>query len=405
MDVATLDDGTFADRTVGLRVDLNSPVDHTGTPVDDSRFVAHLETIEELRDRGAAVVVLAHQGRPGRDDFTALSAHASHLGSLLDTDVEYVDTVCSREAREAIRTLDPGELLCLENMRFASEELLDLDPTDPASTHLVDRLSRVLDCYVNDAFAVAHRAQASVVGFPAQLPSFAGRLMEHEISVLGELDATPRPRVALLAGAKVDDALRVARRLLAADLVERVYLGGLVANAMWLAIGPAPGSATARDLQAAGYGDCLDSAAALAEQFGDRIELPLDVVVPDGGDRRVVSVDSFPIADAPPRDVGPATIEAWGAALADAATVICNGPVGRVEDERFATGTAELFTAAARSSYAIAGGGDTSAALRQFDIDGFSHVSTGGGASVTLLSGSDLPGLEALEACSIDQPS
>lgn len=406
MDFSTLDDGRLTGHTVGLRLDINSPVDEDGQPADDSRFRAHLETIEELLGADAAVVVLAHQGRPGRDDFTSLAGHAAHLGELLDREVAFVDAVWSADARRAIEATEPGELLCLENLRFASEELLDLDPVDPSETHLVRQLSSVLDVYVNDAFAVAHRSQPSVVGFPSRLPSMAGRLMEQEMSLLGDLPSTPTPRVAMLAGAKVDDSLSILERLLSDGLVERVLVGGVVANVCLVAAGADPGNATERDIEEWGYETEVSVAADLLKRFGERIDLPDDVVVPTDTGRRVVETANFPIdADVAPRDIGPATIDRWRPVLREAGTVICNGPLGQFEDDRFADGTAELFEAAASATVSIAGGGDTSAALGRFGVDGFTHVSTGGGASMTLLSGRELPGIQALSACSIEPPT
>ena len=403
MAVSTLDEGDFASRTVGLRVDINSPVDADGSLLDDSRFCAHLETIEELTDREAAVVIMAHQGRPGREDFTSLEHHAAHLSELLDTEVEFVDSVFSSEARQKIAGLHAGELLCLENLRFASEELLTVDPEAGSKTHLVSRLSEVLDVYVNDAFAVAHRSQPSVVGFPKRLPSFAGRLMERELEVLGDLTVTPTPRAAILGGAKIDDSLAVLERLLSDDLVDFVLVGGLLANAFFVAGDTQPGEAIQADLEDWGYGDTIERARAAKARFGDQIIEPTDVVIPQGDTSTTVAVESFPL-EAPPRDIGPATIDRWQRVLEDVATIVCNGPVGQFEDDRFSTGTNRLFGAVAEAECAIAGGGDTSAALARFDIEGFDHVSTGGGAALTLLSGQELPGVEALESCTIELP-
>lgn len=405
MGVATLDDGDFASRTVGLRVDINSPVDDDTSLLDDSRFRAHLSTIDELLEQDAAVVILAHQGRPGRGDFTSLANHAEHLGELLDREVGFVDSIYSSESRRAISGLAPGEILCLENLRFSSEELLTVEPTEGASTHLVSRLSDVLDVYVNDAFAVSHRSQPSVVGFPDRLPSFAGRVLEREIEVLGDLTTAPSPRVALLGGAKIDDSLAVLERVLEDELVDHVLVGGLVANVFFVAEGPDPGEATRQDLENRGYGDTIDRARAAAQRFGDRIIMPRDVIAAVNDSSRAVALDSFPLDDgAVPRDLGPETISFHRSYLEDAATVICNGPVGQFEDERFAEGTASLFEAASQAEWAVAGGGDTSAALSRFDIEGFDHVSTGGGASLTLLSGRELPGIKALESCTIELP-
>ena len=402
MAVPTLDDGSFEDRTVGLRVDINSPVDDQGNLTDDSRFHAHLDSIEELLEYGASIVLLAHQGRPGQQDFTSLEGHAVHLSSLLSHDVAFVDAVFSGDARRAIGSLAPGDILCLENLRFASEELLSLDSTNPDQTHLVNRLSDELDCYVNDAFAVSHRSQPSIVGFPDRLPSFAGRLLAREKAILGDLPSTPKPRIAILAGAKVDDSLVILERLLREQLVDRVLVGGIVANVLFVAIGRNPGESTELDLEARDSISAIDYASTLYDQFGDRIVLPEDVVIPTDDGRAVIAVDDFPIEGVAPRDIGPQTIDHWRAIIDESSTVICNGPLGRFEDERFTDGTEEVFRAVSTVECSIAGGGDTSAAIERFGIDGFSHVSTGGGASLTLLSGKSLPGIEALTACNFE---
>ncbi|MFP4590516.1 MAG: phosphoglycerate kinase [Halobacteriales archaeon] len=406
MAVRTLDDLDPEGLAVGVRIDVNGPLDGRGRPVGTPRFEAHRATLEELLEGGARVALLAHQGRPGGDDFEPLAAHADRLCDLLGVEVGYVDAVCSHAARQAVRDLDDGEIACLENVRFYSEEPMQLAPERAAETHLVERLARVLDVYVNDAFAVAHRSQPSVVGFPRRLPSVAGRLLVREVEALGDLAATPTPRAAVLGGAKVDDSLDVLERFLGDDLADEVYVGGLVGNAFLVAAGADPGPATLADLDDRGLEPAVDAARRALERFGERIRVPVDVAVDRGDERREVAVEDFPLGgDGVPRDVGAATVERWRPRLADAGTVVVNGPLGLVEDPRFEAGTRAVFDAAAAADRSIAGGGDTATTIRRLGIDGFDHVSTGGGAAIALLSGARLPAIEALDACAIELPT
>ncbi len=405
MGVRTIDSLVIEGTTIGVRIDINSPMDASGSIADDARFAAHTETLHELIDGGGRVVILAHQGRPAGQGFTTLEEHATHLGALLDHEVTYVDSTFSSSARDAIEQLDDGGVLCLENTRFYSEEYMELDPSIAARTHLVDRLSEVLDVYVNDAFACSHRSQATIVGFPQLLPSFAGRVMEREMEILGNIEQTPTPRVAMLAGAKVSDSLRIIDSLLSRDIVDHVLVGGLVANTMFVAGTSHPGPDTVADVDERGYTDHLEQARELLTRFDDRIELPVDVAVERDGRRVEVSTGQFPLnAGEVPRDVGHRTIESWGSIIDDTGTIFVNGPVGRFEDERFGEGTHRLFSKVGYAEMSIAGGGDTAAATRYFGLDGFDHVSTGGGAALAMLSGEVLPGINALEACTIEQP-
>lgn len=406
MAIATLDDVDPAGLAVGVRIDVNGPLDEGESPTGDVRFRSHVETLSELLDGSAKVAIMAHQGRPGGDAFAPLAGHARRLGELLGREVGYVDAVCSSDARSAVSALEPGGAVCLENVRFFSEEPMEFAPERAGESAIVDRLAGVFDLYVNDAFAVSHRSQPSVVGFPERVASVAGRLLERELDALGDLPSTPTPRVAVLAGAKVDDSLRVLERFLREGLVRSVMVGGLVANAMFVAAGSTPGEATASDLEERGLGDTVSTARALLDRYGSRIRLPVDVAVERDGDRVEVDVEDFPLgAGEVPRDVGVDTVAEWRPALGDAGTVVVNGPVGMVEDHRFEAGTRAIFEAAGSAGYAVAGGGDTSTAIRRFGIDAFDHVSTGGGAAIELLSGRSLPGVEALDACDIDLPS
>ena len=397
--IRTLDDLEAAGSTIGVRVDINSPLTGDGQGLaDDARLRAHVGTLSELAERGARVVVLAHQGRPGGEEFGTTEPHASRLDDLLAAPVEYVDATFCSCARERVRETAPGEVVVLENTRFYSEEYMSFDPERAAGTHLVTGLAPVLDAYVNDAFAAAHRSQPSLVGFPVALPGFAGRVMERELEVLGDVRSTARPRVYVLGGAKADDSIAVAAEVLESGLADRVLTTGVVGNAFLQAEGVFLGEATRSvvdERAGAGHGEGLDRAADLLERFPGRIATPRDLAVRRDGRRTVVPVDEFPVEEQA-FDIGPATVEAYGEILAEAGTAVLNGPAGMYEDEDFAAGTRELFAAARAAGYTIVGGGDTAAALRSFGLEGFDHVSTGGGAALTLLTGGSLPAVEAL---------
>lgn len=395
MGIRTLDDLAVEGTTVGVRVDINSPLtDEDRKLADDARLRAHVGTLSELLQRDGRVAVLAHQGRPGDEDFTDLSSHADHLGSLLDAPVGYVDGTFSSDARERIRDLAPGEGLVLENTRFYSEEYMEFEPEGAAQTYLVDRLVPVLDAYVNDAFAAAHRSQPSLVGFPYRLPGYAGRVMGRELEVLGGVEESPTPRVYLLGGAKVPDSLDVVESVLERDLADAVLAGGVVGNAFLLAAGVNLGAASAA-VVAERSREAVTRAGDLLDEYGERIHLPRDVALERDGDRIELDIEELP-AESPAQDVGAKTISAYGDILADAGTAVLNGPVGVFEDERFAIGTKEVYDAATRADHSIVGGGDTAAALRRLEIEGFSHVSTGGGAALRMLAGERLPAVEAL---------
>ncbi|MFC7154377.1 phosphoglycerate kinase [Halomarina halobia] len=392
--IRTLDDLDAQGAAVGVRVDINSPIGADGTLDDDSRLRAHRETLAELADRGARVVVLAHQGRPGGDDFTTLESHAARLGDLLPASVEYVDATFSAAARERVEGLDDGTVLVLENTRFYSEEVLQFPPEDAAETHLVRGLAPVLDAYVNDAFAAAHRAQPSIVGFPVRLSGYAGRVMERELDALGNIGETPTPRVYCLGGAKVDDSIEVAASVLDSGLADAVLTSGVVGNSFLHVSGVDLGAESTRVVNDRA-GDRLAQAERLLSEYGDRLHLPVDVAVERDGERVEVAVADLPVEE-PAMDIGSATVDAYADVLEDAGTAILNGPAGVFEDDRFAAGTDGLFAAATAAEYTIVGGGDTAAAIRHLDLEGFDHVSTGGGAALAMLTGESLPAVEAL---------
>lgn len=390
----TLTDLDASGAAVGVRVDINSPIEGDGLS-DDARIRAHLDTLSELLGREARVVVLAHQGRPGGEAFRDLSAHATRLDELLEARVSYCDSTFSADARSRIEALAPGEALVLENTRFYAEEYMDFEPAAAAETILVSRLVPVLDAFVNDAFAAAHRSQPSLVGFPTQLPSYAGRVMERELEVLGDIEGSPTPRVYLLGGAKVDDSLHVARSVLERDLADTVLATGVVGNAFLLASGVrlgAPSASVVNERSAV----AVREAGALLDDHGTRIQLPRDLALDADGRRAETDIASLP-STAPAVDVGAKTIAHFADILENAGTAVLNGPAGVFEQEPFAVGTRELYRAGTRAGFSVVGGGDTAAALRALQISGFDHVSTGGGACLNMLTGDPLPAVTALE--------
>jgi phosphoglycerate kinase len=394
MSIATLDDLTVEGATVGVRVDINSPLDDAGRLADDARLRAHVGTLSELLDRGGRVAILAHQGRPGGDEFAGLTSHADRLAELLDHPITYSDATFSADARDAVASLDDGEAVLLENTRFYSEEYMEFPAEEAAETFLVERLSPVFDAYVNDAFAAAHRAQPSMIGFPLRVDSYAGRVMERELDVLGNIDETPTPRVYALGGAKIADALDVARSVLERGLADTILTSGMAGNAFLAASGveigePSRKAILDRDATA------IEQAEALLEEYGDAIRVPEDVAVDRDSERWEVDVSDLPV-EYPALDVGEATIAAYADVFETAGTAILNGPPGVFEEEQFATGTREVFGAATNAEYSIVGGGDTAAALRQLGIGGFDHVSTGGGAALRMLTDGDLPAVDVL---------
>jgi len=395
MPIRTLDDLAAQGQTIGLRLDINSPFTD-GSLADDFRIRAHLETVEELTTAGARVVVLAHQGRPGGDSFRCLEPHADVLDGLIDAPVDYIDSTFATAARDRISTLSDGEVLVLENTRFFSEEYIEFEPERAAQTYLVTKLAPVLDAYVDDAFAAAHRSQPSLVGFPRRIPSYAGRLMEREIDVLGTIESTARPRVYFLAGAKVPDSLSVAESVLEDDIADEVLAGGLFGNLLLHAKGIRLGEPTDQILVEFDALETLPRARRLLTNHGDRIRTPVDLAIEVDGERVEIDIDDLPV-ESPTFDIGSATIDEFGEALGSAATAVLNGPAGRVEDPLFTQGTRGVYRAASAAENSIVGGGDTGAVLRKLGIDGFDHVSTGGGAAMRMLARETLPAVQVLE--------
>ena len=398
----SVDDLDVAGRTVLLRADLNVPLD--GSQItDDGRIRASLPVISKLAGRGARVAVLAHLGRPKGASFAERAAGgpslrpvAQRLGELLGSHVPLAADVAGPSAGQTVAGLSAGQVALLENVRF---EPAETSKDDAERAGLARQLAALGDCYVGDGFGAVHRKHASVYDLPALLPHAAGDLVLSELAVLRKLAAGPeRPYVVVLGGAKPSDKLAVIGRLL--DTADRLLIGGGMAYTFLKARGYEVG----KSLLEADQVPQVTEVMAEAERRGVEIVLPVDLVAaadfaPDA-EHSVVPVTSFP-ADREGVDIGPETRELFAAKLADARTVFWNGPVGVFEFPAFAAGTRAVAAAISRvSGLTVVGGGDSAAAVRAlgFADSDFSHISTGGGASLEYLEGKDLPGLAALEA-------
>jgi phosphoglycerate kinase len=388
--IPTLDDLDARGLRVLLRADLNVPL-ADGAIVDDLRITASLATIRELLAAGAALVVCSHLGRPSGPGApgTSLAPVAARLAEHLGVPVALAADVAGPDAAARAAGLGPGQVLLLENLRWEAGETA-------GDAALAARLAALADAYVDDAFGAAHRAHASVSGVPALLPGYAGRLLAREVEVLGGLrDAPARPYVAVLGGAKVSDKLVVLARLL--ERVDVLAVGGAMASTFLLADGHAVGTSRVE-------ADRVEEVAGLvaaARARGVEVLLPVDLVVAPtfaaDAEAAVVPVDGVP-PDRMALDIGPATAARIAAAVAAAGAVFWNGPLGVWEWPAFAAGTRTVAEAlAAAPGFTVVGGGDSAAAVRTLGLaDRIDHVSTGGGASLELLEGRALPGLEAL---------
>jgi phosphoglycerate kinase len=402
MAMKSLDDLDVGGATVLLRADLNVPLDGSAI-TDDGRIRASLPTIAKLTGRGARVLIAAHLGRPKGGGYAeraaggpSLAPVARRLGELLGQDVPLAADVAGESAAALAAGLADGGVALLENVRF---EPAETSKDDAERGELAARLAALAQLYVGDGFGALHRKHASVYDVPALLPSAAGDLVLAEVAVLRQLTAAPeRPYVVVLGGAKPSDKLGVIASLL--GKADRLLIGGGMSYTFLTAQGHEMG----RSLLEADKVDEVSRVLAEAADKGVEIVLPVDLVgaakfAPDA-EHHVFDVAAFP-ADYEGVDIGPATRELFAARLADAATVFWNGPVGVFEFPAFAAGTLAVATAiAALPGLTVVGGGDSAAAVRKLGIpeDAFSHISTGGGASLEYLEGSTLPGLEALDS-------
>jgi phosphoglycerate kinase len=401
VDFLTLDDVELTGKTVLLRVDINVPVDQASLRISESkRIEAVRNTVEELVDREAKVVLIAHQGRVGDYDFLPLDQHAAVLSSTFGEAFDYVDDTIGVAARERIKEMKPRDMLLLQNVRFLAEETLDRTPEEHAKSILVQRLGSLADVFVNDAFSAAHRSHASLVGFTRMLPSVAGRNMERELRFDQQVFVNPeRPLVYCLGGSKPDDILQVMKYVLEKGVVDDVLTCGVLGQLLLLARGVQLGEKTVNLLKERHYLDYVDDVKDLLSRFGAWIRAPLDLAYNDEGKRTEVRVENLP-GPGIVADIGKNTITAYKSIISKSKTVVTKGPAGIYEVPEFATGTKALLEAIGSSrTFSLVGGGHMLSAIRELGIDetSFSYVSLGGGALINYLSGKGLPAYDALK--------
>jgi phosphoglycerate kinase len=382
--------GDLHGKRVLLRVDFNVPL-REGRVADDTRIRAALPTIKELRDRGAGLIVVSHLGRPAdREPELSMRPVADRLAELSGADVTLAPGVVGDQVEAFARNLNPGDVLVLENVRFEPGETKN-DPD------LAAALASLADVYVDDAFGAAHRAHASTEGVARLLPErAAGLLLEREVEMLSRLlEDPPRPLVAVLGGAKVSDKIAVIERFM--EVADTILIGG----AMCFPFFAAQGHSVGTSLCAAEDVELARGILSAVAQARARFALPVDLVLADrfAAEARVSTIDGVDVPDGVMGlDVGPRTAAQYAETIADAGTVFWNGPMGAFELEPFAAGTRAVAEAVADApGVTVVGGGDSAAALHQFGLaDEVTHLSTGGGASLELIEGKKLPGVEVL---------
>jgi phosphoglycerate kinase len=404
----TLDDVAVEGKTVLVRVDFNSPIDvETKKILDETRIRTHGETtIKELVEKGAKVVVLAHQGRRGEADFVPLEEHAEVLSRVLGKRIKYTNGIFDEKVLDTIRRMENGDVLVLENVRMFAGERKKGTPEEHARTEMVAKLAPLFDLFVNDAFAAAHRSHVSIVGFTAVLPSVAGRIMERELKSLGKvLESPEKPCVFVLGGAKADDALEISRFVLDNGVADFVLTGGVAGHVFLVARGFDLGKPNMEFLERKELLGFVSGIKELMQRYPDRIKVPLDVAVEVDGKRKEIGVDELP-TDYPIFDVGAITVESYGKIIRDARSIVVSGPVGVYENSEFVYGTKRIFGAVANSEgFSLAGGGHTVAALQELGLfDKISYISTAGGALIEFLMGKKLPGVVALEKAATRKP-
>ena len=389
----TVRDADVDGKRVLVRVDFNVPL-QDGVVTDDTRVRAAIPTIKYLKEHNAAIILMSHLGRPkgdGPEPALSLKPAADKLAELTGYDVKFVDDTYGEKAEAAVKALKPGEILVLENVRFLKAE----KKNDP---EVAKKLASYGDIFVLDAFGTAHRAQGSVVGPAAYIPAYAGFLLEKEVDTLTSIFAEPeRPFVAIVGGSKVSSKIGVLDHLI--DSADTLIIGGGMAYTFFLAKGYTVGTSLKEEDWVERAGEMLKK----AEAKGVKILLPVDnVVAPEFKDEPGTVVDSDKIPDDQMgMDIGPKTEELYAEAIKGAKTVFWNGPTGVFEFENFQHGTKAVAEAVAEVKAAggtsIIGGGDSVAAINKFGLaDKMSWISTGGGASMELVEGKALPGVEAL---------
>ena len=395
--VLTLDDFDLKGKTVFLRVDMNCPIDPETMEISGTKRIEEaIETLQSLSE--AKVVVASHQGRVGNNDYTGMDKHAKVLEKLMNKKIKYVEDVIGEAAQNAIKNLEEGDVLLLDNLRLCAEENYEFTPENAANTIMVSRLSKLFDLCVLDSFPSAHRSHPSIVGFPQVLPACAGRIVEREVRNLDEIMTVAKaPHVIVLGGSKVPDRLEAIKMLIQNGRADHVLLTGLIANVFM--------RAQARIKSPLGIKreeEVVGKAHTLIGEYPDVFATPVDIAIDKDGERVEMDVREMGKGDKI-FDLGPKTVEYYSKLIAGAGTVFISGPAGFFEKENFSFGTKGLLNSVANSmATTIVSGGHLTTALKQQGLaDKINHISTAGGALVLYLTGEKLPMIKALEDAAI----
>ena len=401
----TMDDYELSGENVILRIDINSSINpENGDLLDDTRIKRHSATVKELSDKNARVIVLAHQSRPGKLDFVSLKKHSDRMSKIIGREIKFVDDIYGKKAIQEIKNIKNGQIILLDNVRFDKEEInLKTFENDnfkaQSNARMVKTLAPHASYFVNDAFAASHRCQPSLVGFSDYMPALAGRVMQRELDFLGKaISSGPTPRIAVLGGSKAADSVSIAENFLEKG-VEQILTGGVVANIFLIASGIDIGKPSTEfiEKQIPDHEKVIELAKKLLSKYDGKIEIPSDVALNKDGKRYGTNVENLP-EKYPLFDIGVDTLVRYIQIIENAGTVIANGPMGVFEDSEFATGTNEIFSAISKSKgMTVVGGGETAMAFNQMGLaEGIKHISTGGGACISFMSGETMPALEAM---------
>ncbi|PBO85466.1 MAG: phosphoglycerate kinase [Thaumarchaeota archaeon] len=397
MKVLTLDDFDLKGKTVFLRVDMNCPIDpETLEILGTKRIEETIETLEALKD--AKVVVASHQGRVGNNDYTGMDKHAKVLGKLMNKKIKYVEDTIGKAAQDAIKNLEDGDILVLDNLRLCAEENYEFSPENAAKTIMVSRLSKLFDLCVLDSFPSAHRSHPSIIGFPQVLPACAGKIVEREVKNLDEIMTVAKaPHVIVLGGSKVPDRLEAIKLLIENGRADHVLLTGLIGNVFMRAQARIKSSLGIKREE-----EVVAKAHALIGEYPDVFATPVDIAIDKDGERVEMDVREMGKGDKI-FDLGPKTIEYYSKLISGAGTVFISGPAGFFEKENFSYGTKALLNSVANSmATTIVSGGHLTTALKQQGlVNKINHISTAGGALVLYLTGEKLPMIKALEDAAI----
>ena len=401
--VLSLSDVNLDGLTVLYRVDVNSPIEpSSGELLDDGRLRAIVPTIEKLSK--TKLVILGHQSRPGKSDFTDMSSHSKRLQSIIGREVKFVSDICGEFAIQSIENLLDGEILFLDNVRMNEEEYGKKYKSneDTENTNIIDSLVEIADVYVTDAFAASHRRSPTLTGFASRIPNVCGLLMEKEIDGLRiALHNPPQPYLSILGGAKADDSLRVAKNLIKKGFIDTVAFVGVAGNMMLWAAGHDIGEVNKNFIRE-NLGDEFENtwnyASNLISEHSDLLFLPSDLAIEEEDKRIPISLDDLP-TEFPIYDIGIQTLMDLRPIIKQASCILWNGPASYFELPKFAFGTIEILNMCSEADgITIIGGGHTSALVNQRGASKFmTHNSTGGGSTMSFLSGERMPVIEALK--------